>query len=53
MFAKHDETKLFCVAYIIYTDDVATIRQTGFCRQYDPETHRWTSVNDPEYEYSY
>jgi hypothetical protein len=48
-----DYIKFFCVAYIVYTDDLGTIRQTGFCRRYDPETDRWVNVEDPEYEYSY
>jgi hypothetical protein len=48
-----DGVKLFCVAYISYTDDMGTVRQMGFCRQYNPETNRWIGVSDPEYEYSY
>jgi hypothetical protein len=44
---------LFCIAYIVYRDDMETIRQMGFCRQYNPKTHRWIYVSDSEYEYSY
>jgi hypothetical protein len=53
MHVRADPVKLFCIAYIVYRDDMETIRQMGFCRQYNPETHRWIYVNDSEYEYSY
>jgi hypothetical protein len=48
-----DYIKFFCAAYIVYTDDLGTVRQIGFCRQYDPATDRWMKVKDSEYEYSY
>jgi hypothetical protein len=45
--------KLICVGYIIYRDGNGTIRQTGFCREYDPASNRWRPVKDDEYEYAY
>jgi hypothetical protein len=45
--------KLICVGYIRYRDDNGTIRQTGFCREYDAPSNRWIPVKDDEYEYSY
>jgi hypothetical protein len=53
MQMRLDEIKLFCIAYIVYRDDMETIRQMGFCRQYNPESHHWIYVSDSEYEYSY
>ncbi len=46
-------TKLVCVGYLTYKDDFGTIRNSGFCRQYDLPRRRWEIVNDPDYEYAY
>lgn len=46
-------TKIVCVGYFTYKDDFGTIRNSGFCRQYDLARRRWSVVEDPDYEYTY
>ena len=45
--------KIICVGYFTYRDDFGTIRNTGFCREYDFARRRWSVINDPDYEYAY
>ncbi len=45
--------KIVCVGYFTYRDDFGTIRNSGFCREYDLARRRWTIVADPDYEYAY
>jgi len=44
---------LWCVGKIIYADRQGRKRETGFCRRYDPEGHRWLQEPNSDYEYSY
>lgn len=46
-------TKIVCVGYFSYRDDFGTIRNSGFCRQYDLARRRWSILADPDYEYAY
>jgi hypothetical protein len=45
--------KVICLGYFTYRDDFGTVRNTGFCREYDLARRRWSVVNDPDYEYAY
>jgi hypothetical protein len=47
------QARFICIGYIKYRDGNDTLRQTGFCREYDPESNRWVKIADDEYEYSY
>jgi hypothetical protein len=46
-------TRIVCVGYFTYKDDFGTIRNSGFCRQYDLPRRRWSVLADPDYEYAY
>jgi hypothetical protein len=46
-------TKIVCVGYFTYKDDFGTIRNSGFCRQYDLSRRRWSVLVDPDYDYAY
>jgi len=46
-------TRIVCVGYFTYKDDFGTIRNSGFCRQYDLAHRRWSVLADPDYEYAY
>jgi len=46
-------TRVVCVGYFTYKDDFGTIRNSGFCRQYDLAHRRWSVLADPDYEYAY
>jgi hypothetical protein len=46
-------TRIVCVGYFTYRDDFGTIRNSGFCREYDLARRRWSVVADPDYEYAY
>ncbi len=46
-------TRIVCVGYLTYKDDFGTIRNSGFCRQYDLSRRRWSILVDPDYEYAY
>jgi hypothetical protein len=46
-------TRIVCVGYFTYKDDFGTIRNSGFCRQYDLARRRWSVIVDPDYEYAY
>jgi hypothetical protein len=50
---RQGATKIVCVGYFTYKDDFGTIRNTGFCRQYDLARRRWARLDDPDYEYAY
>jgi hypothetical protein len=45
--------RIVCVGYFTYRDDSGTIRNSGFCREYDLSRRRWSVLADPDYEYSY
>lgn len=45
--------ELYFLGYILYKDEVGTIRRTAFCRLYDYRTMRFYAVDDPDYEYAY
>jgi hypothetical protein len=46
-------TRIVCVGFFTYKDDFGTIRNSGFCRQYDLAHRRWSVLADPDYEYAY
>jgi hypothetical protein len=50
---RQGTTRIVCVGYFTYRDDFGTIRNTGFCRQYDFARRRWAVLDDPDYEYAY
>ena len=41
--------RLYCYGFIIYTDNLGTIRETGFCRVFDGNS--FIRVDNPDYEY--
>jgi hypothetical protein len=45
--------KIVSIGYFTYRDDFGTVRNSGFCREYDMARRRWSVVNDPDYEYAY
>jgi hypothetical protein len=47
------KSRIVCVGYFSYRDDFGTIRNSGFCREYDMTRRRWSIVADPDYEYAY
>ena len=49
------KTNWFFVGYIKYSDreDGGIIRETGFCRKWEPESMTWIKDNNEEYEYCY
>lgn len=44
---------VFCVAEVVYKDDLGVIRRTGICRRYDRNTKRFVATKDPDHEYAY
>jgi hypothetical protein len=42
---------LYLMGWIEYEDNSKIIRRMAFCRQYDPERHRFVRVNDGDYDY--
>ena len=50
---RQGSVRIVCVGYFTYRDDFGTIRNSGFCREYDLARRRWTVVPDPDYEYAY
>src|SRR5258706_15979715 len=51
--AKPDSERIVCAGYVLYRDGNGTRRRTGFCRQFDLATGRWSKMQDDEYEYYY
>jgi hypothetical protein len=43
---------VFFLGYIRFVDEGKMTRSYGFCRLYDPDTHRFGVVQDPDYEYA-
>lgn len=43
---------IYFLGYLLYRDDIGTVRRTAFCRLYDFRTKRFTIVQDPDYEYN-
>ncbi len=44
---------LMCVGYVQYGDESGGLRVTGFARCLQPNSGRFTPINDPEYEFAY
>jgi len=42
-----------CIGTVMYYDNLNILRRTGFARVYDPNTDRFTVIDDPEREYAY
>jgi hypothetical protein len=43
---------LYFLGYIRFQDGNKTIRSMGFCRRYNPDTKKFTAVEDADYEYA-
>jgi hypothetical protein len=41
--------RLYCYGFIVYTDNLGTIRETGFCRVFEGDS--FIRINNPDYEY--
>jgi hypothetical protein len=44
--------KLFVIGYTLYKDDTDAVRKSAFARVYNPSTKRFTTIDDPDYEYA-
>lgn len=44
--------RLYFLGYILYKDEIGTVRRTAFCRIYDHGSTRFFAIDDAEYEYS-
>ena len=43
---------IFFYGYMLYVDEAAARRRIGFCRQYDPSSGRFVTIDDLNYEYA-